>query len=103
MQTEDPTQPTSWKSLAGFTKWLPIAQILSAVIICIVGWYTTVTINSNNHATRLDALEKRVDASDKATERLLTREVFEAYHRGDTERVDRIERTLMQLLNDQKR
>lgn len=103
MQTENPTQPEGWQLLAGLSKLLPVAQILSAVIICVVGWYTTVAINSNNHASRLEVLEKRADASDRAAEKLLTREVFEAYHRGDIERADRTEKMLQALIEQQQK
>ena len=103
MQTEDLTPHlSSWPLLAGLTKLLPIAQILGAALFCAVGWYVGSQNAAYTQNARLDALERKTDAQEKASEKVLTREVFEAYRQGDIERADRMEKMLLQILERKK-
>lgn len=103
METENLSQPTSWPILAGVLKFLPIAQALGVVLCAVIAWYVATQANSYSQTSRIEQLEKRADASDKTLEKVLTKEVFEAYHQGDIERADRLEKLINQLIADQRK
>ena len=84
-------------------KIVPLVQMIAPILFCVIAWYVATQTNSFAQNSRLDALEKRAEAADRTMGKVLTKEVYEAYRKGDVERADRMEKMLLQLIDQNKK
>ena len=104
--------------LAGFLKILPVLQ-WGLTIACAVAFFILATrdaqtvqaseinrIVNEQKATR-DLMTERKNERDKQVEELkrimLTKDIFDAYHQNDVQRMERIEKMLQQILEKPER
>lgn len=104
--------------LKGFLNYLPVIQWVLTLFIAAAVFalsqrdlQTTQAQETRETARKIQALELQFERGREARDRqieslkkeMLTREVFEAYHSADSERMNRIEKMLEQLLTNQNR
>lgn len=90
------------KAIFSVARWT-----IAAVFLALSIYYTQRETNAQQTVSVADvqkeqvAIRKEMDsrstARDKQMERVLTREVFEAYHSADMQRMDRIEKLIEQI------
>lgn len=103
-----PEAPNSWqesKFYKNFTAIAAVGKAIGVILILVFGYYlyqrdinAQQAINAREFQDRLLAVEKKlVEAqanNDDNFKKVLTRELYEAYHRNDVEKMDRIERLI---------
>ena len=113
MENSNSPQPNEKGFLSGILKVLPLLQIAATVVIA-VGLYAVATrdaqtvqaseinrILNEQKATR-DLMTERKNERDKQIDELkkimLTKDIFEAYHSNDVQRMERMEKMMQQML-----
>lgn len=116
-ETSTEKEMTSWydgKFFKGCLAVMPFIRWAIVAAMFIFGAYmyqrdtnAAQRINVVDLKRELDSTNKKIEerglARDKQMEKMLTREVFEAYHSADIQRMERIENMLQQILEHQSR
>lgn len=115
MQQTESSQNTGF--VAGFMKYLPIIQwaltIVIAIFVFVLSQRDSQTVQAQDirdTAKRVDMMERDREKSKAERDRqleelkktILTREVYDAYHNADTERMNRLEKMVERILENQK-
>ena len=116
MSEQPPNKQTDTGFVAGFFKYMPIVQWALTIVIAIglfaVSQRDSQTVQGHEireTQEKVKAVEsemdRRRDEREKQMEEMkrtvLTREVFEAYHKADQERMTRLEKMIERLLENQ--
>ena len=101
-----------------FLKYMPLMQWVMTIIIAIAvvalsqrdsqtAQAQTVAETKNRVTSIEQAIDKKSEARDRQIDsfrkEILTREVFDAYHKADSDRMDRVEKMIQQLLENNNR
>lgn len=104
-QSEEPSVPVE----SVVRRYAALIQIICTLGGIAVTWYISTTVSAGemkmqvqNNTARIVEQDKKIDDLTVALDRVLTKEVYEAHRRGDVERSERMEKLLLQILNDRK-
>ncbi len=112
------SQPNEKGFLAGFLKWLPVIQWTLTIIIAIGVVILSQRDSQTTQAQEVKETSKKVAALESTMDRrkedrdrqfeqlrkeMLTRELYEAYHKNDAEKFERMEKMLEQAISMQNR
>lgn len=67
-----------------------------------ITWYISSSVNAADLHSRVNKNTEEIREIKTSMQSLLSREVYEAHRRGDVQQAERMEKMLIQILNDQR-